>query len=147
MITLEVWEALERINDKKQLIFLTNRFGQRGYDLEGLTCNWLKKQGIHKPVVYFTDKLKGELADDLGVRLFMDDRQENCEDVADKSQAIVLMPHRSYNRSCTHPRVKRIWNFNELFAHLSRKNEVALKKIIPSRKATKRYLRGETKDN
>lgn len=119
MITAEEWRDLEYLSRKKQLVFLTNRFGHRGYDIEAVTSEWLKTQGISQPVVYFTQKWKGELADELGIRLFMDDRQENCEDVANKSQAIVLMPHRSYNQSCAHPRVKRVWNFNELFAHLS----------------------------
>ncbi len=119
LITAEAWHDLECLSQKKRLIFLTNRSGHRGYDIETVTCGWLNKQGISNPVVYFTQKWKGELADELGVRLFMDDRQENCEDVANKSQAIVLMPHRSYNQLCAHPRVKRVWNFNELFVHLA----------------------------
>ncbi len=118
LITVEAWQALEELSQKKRLMFLTNRSGHRGYDIEVVTRDWLKTQGVSNPLVYFTQKWKGELVDELGVRLFMDDRQENCEDVANKSQAIVLMPHRSYNRSCAHPRVKRVWNFNELFAHL-----------------------------
>jgi hypothetical protein len=48
----------------------------------------------------------------------MDDRHENCQDVAENTQAVVLMPLRPYNRSFNHPGVKTIRNFNELFSYL-----------------------------
>jgi uncharacterized HAD superfamily protein len=80
---------------------------------------WLKRHGIGKPVVYFTQESKAKLVDHLGVSLFVDDRYENCQEVAEKTAATVVMPHRYYNQSFDHPRVKRIWNFNELFAYLT----------------------------
>lgn len=118
MITAEEWRDLECLSEKRQLIFLTNRFERESCDMRAVTRKWLTRHGVSNPVVYFTQERKGDLAEQLGLRLFMDDRQENCEDVANKTQAIVLMPHRPYNQSCAHPRVKRIWNFNELFVHL-----------------------------
>ena len=65
------------------------------------------------------DKANAELVQNLGVHLFMDDRHENCQDVAENTEAVVLMPLRPYNRSFTHPRVKKIRDFSELFSHLS----------------------------
>jgi len=69
-------------------------------------------------VIHFTKESKAELVEELEIRLFMDDRYENCQDVAEKTEAMVLMPHRPYNRSFNHPAVKRIHNFSELFSHL-----------------------------
>jgi uncharacterized HAD superfamily protein len=69
-------------------------------------------------VVYFTQNAKSELVDQLGVKLFVDDRHENCRDVAENTEAIVLMPHRSYNRSFEHPRVTRIADLHAVLAFL-----------------------------
>ena len=112
------WQELDSLSNKGQLVFLTHRYERETYDIHGVTCDWLKRHGISNPVVYFTQESKASLVENLGVRLFMDDRYENCKDVAEKTEAIVLMPHRLYNQSFTHPRVKRIWNFDELFAYL-----------------------------
>jgi uncharacterized HAD superfamily protein len=112
------WQALEGLNRKGQLVFVTHRYERETYDIHGVTCDWLKRHGISSPSVHFTQEPKARLVENLGVRLFVDDRYENCEDVAEKTQAVVLMPHRPYNQSFTHPRVKRIRNFDELFGYL-----------------------------
>jgi hypothetical protein len=52
------------------------------------------------------------------VELFVDDRHENCRDVAENTGALVLMPHRSYSQHFDHPRVQRIHDLNELFAYV-----------------------------
>ena len=54
----------------------------------------------------------------IGIQFFVDDRYENCQDVAEKTDAMVLMPHRPYNRSFNHPAVTRIHKFSEVFSHL-----------------------------
>ncbi|MBI4528672.1 MAG: hypothetical protein HY695_33160 [Deltaproteobacteria bacterium] len=118
LVTRREWEALEELNRKRKLVFITNRYERGTYDIRQVTRDWLQKQGITAPLVHFTDERKGKLADQLGVSVFMDDRHENCEDVAEKTRAVVLMPHRSYNQSFEHPRVKRVWNFSELFGYL-----------------------------
>jgi hypothetical protein len=48
----------------------------------------------------------------------VDDRYENCQEVAEMTEAVVLMPHRPYNESFTHPGVKKIRDFNEVFSYL-----------------------------
>ena len=112
------WQALDSLSSKGQLVFVTHRYERETYDIHRVTCDWLKRHGIGKPVVHFTQESKAYLVENLGVRLFMDDRHENCQNVAEKTQAVVLMPHRPYNQSFTHPRVKRIRDFGELFAYL-----------------------------
>jgi len=118
LISAKEWQRLERLSRRGKLVFITHRYVRATYDIHRVTCDWLKRHGISRPAVHFIQESKGDLAQSLGIRLFMDDRYENCEDVAEKTEALVLMPHQPYNQSFTHPRVKRVWNFNELFAHL-----------------------------
>jgi len=118
LLSPEEWQALDNLSRKGKLVFITHRYERETYDIHEVTCDWLKGHGIGKPVVHFTQESKAKLVDHLGVSLFVDDRYENCQEVAEKTAATVVMPHRYYNQSFDHPRVKRIRNFNELFAYL-----------------------------
>lgn len=118
LIAPQDWEELERLSRKGKLVFVTHRYERETYSIEEVTCSWLKRHGISCPVVHFTQECKSDLIRKLEVGLFMDDRHENCAAVAEKTKAVVLMPDRLYNLSFTHPRVKRIKNFAELFDYL-----------------------------
>ncbi len=112
------WRALNALSRKERLVFITHRYERETYDISRVTSDWLKKHGINQPVVYFTQNHKSELIGQLGVSLFVDDRQENCLDVAENTEAEVFMPDRSYNQSFSHPKVQRIRDLEELFAYL-----------------------------
>lgn len=116
----EDWRSLDGLSRQKRLVFITHRYERPTYDINRVTCDWLQKQGITNPVVYFTQNHKSELIDKLRVELFVDDRHENCRDVADNTEAVVLMPHRSYNQSFKHPKVQRIQDLAELFSYLEK---------------------------
>jgi hypothetical protein len=116
--SLEQWGALDRLSRNDKLVFVTHRCQQSSYDISRVTCDWLRKHGISNPLVYFTQTYKSELIDTLKVELFVDDRHENCRDVAENTQAVVLMPHRSYNQTFNHPRVQRIQDLDALFAYV-----------------------------
>lgn len=122
LISLEDWSRLEELSRNAKLVFVTHRHVRETYSIHEVSSNWLRRHGISRPVVYFTQEPKGKLIQDLGVRLFMDDRYENCQEVAENSQALVLMPHRTYNQDFHHPRVQRIWSFRELFTHMEKLN-------------------------
>lgn len=112
------WRELDKLSRRNRLVFITHRYERETYDINEVTCNWLKSHGIGKPVVHFTQESKAGLVERLRVGLFVDDRHENCQQVAENTQATVIMPHRHYNQSFTHPKVKRIRSFNELFSYL-----------------------------
>jgi uncharacterized HAD superfamily protein len=112
------WQALDRLSRKQKLVFVTHRYERETYDIGQVTRDWLRKHGVSSPVVYFTQSLKSELIGKLNVELFVDDRHENCRDVAENTEAVVLMLHRSYNQSFNHPRVQRIQDLDELFVYL-----------------------------
>ena len=114
----EQWRALDRLSCRQKLVFVTHRYEGETYDIGQVTCDWLRRHGVTEPVVYFTQTQKSQLIGKLKVDLFVDDRHENCQDVAENTDAIVLMPHRSYNQSFNHPRVKRIQDLDELFTYL-----------------------------
>ncbi len=112
------WDALEVLNRRGELVFVTHRYQRETYDIHQVTCEWLQRYGVTNPRVYFTQDTKSTLVGKLGIGLFVDDRHENCQDVAEKTEALVLMPHRHYNQSFSHPRVKRIQNLDEMFSYV-----------------------------
>jgi hypothetical protein len=118
LLTPSEWESVEVLSRGRQLVFITHRHGRDGYDVRQVTSDWLKKHGISRPVVHCTQDYKSKLVESLGVDVFVDDRYENCQDVAEKTRAAVFMPHRRYNESFAHPRVKRIQNLHELMDQL-----------------------------
>lgn len=115
----EQWKVLDDLSRQRQLIFITHRYECDNYSIHQVTCDWLRKHGINDPVVYFTQGYKSELIGKLRVELFVDDRHENCQDVAENTNAIVLMPHRPYNQTFSHPGVQRIEDLDELLLFLA----------------------------
>jgi uncharacterized HAD superfamily protein len=118
LISPSEWRQLEDLNRKGRLVFVTHRYQRTSNDIRDVTQRWLEAQGITDPVVYFTQEAKSTLVASLGIRLFMDDRHDICKDIAEETDAVVLIPNRTYNQSFAHPRVTRIWSFGELFHHL-----------------------------
>lgn len=118
LLSAPEWQALDNLSRKQQLVFITHRYERETYDINQVTCDWLKRHGVNKPVVYFTQESKAKLVDRLRVSLFVDDRHENCVDVAEQTQAKVIMPDRLYNQTFAHPKVTRIQNFSELLPYL-----------------------------
>jgi uncharacterized HAD superfamily protein len=114
-------KILDGLSRQEKLIFVTRRYECDNYNnIHQVTCDWLRKYGVSNPVVNFTQTYKSELIGKLNVDLFVDDRHENCRDIAENTEAVVLMPHRSYNQFFNHPRVQRIQHLSELFASLER---------------------------
>jgi hypothetical protein len=109
------WQTLNRISAKHEVVFITHRWVRDSYDIHRVTCDWLRRHGVADPVVYFTQENKSVLVQQLKIELFVDDRHENCADVATETDALVLMPHRPYNQAFEHPRVCRIRELDELF--------------------------------
>ncbi len=116
--TSRQWQALDKLSRDRKLVFVTHRYERETYSIHKVTCDWLKAHGVREPVIHFTQDQKSALVRKLKVQLFVDDRHENCLDVAENTEAVVMMPHRSYNGSFRHPKVQRIQDLEELFAYL-----------------------------
>jgi hypothetical protein len=116
----EQWRLLDSLSRQQKLVFVTHRYERQSYSMREVTRRWLERHGVSHPIVYFTQSYKSDLIRKLNVKLFVDDRHENCRDVAENTDAVVFMPHRTYNQSFVHPRVQRIQDLDELFAYLDR---------------------------
>jgi hypothetical protein len=115
LATERQWRALEELSREERLVFITHRYERDSYSIHNTTCAWLRRHGIQNPVVYFTQNHKSGLVRDLKLEVFVDDRHENCLDVAENTTAVVMMPHRCYNSSFDHPKVQRIQDLQDLF--------------------------------
>jgi len=115
LLSREQWLRLETLSQQQRLAFITHRSGHESYDIHRVTVEWLRTHGITEPKVHLAEATKSVFVDELKIELFVDDNYEVCREVAEQTEATVLMPHHHYNRRFSHPRVERIMEFNEIF--------------------------------
>ncbi len=74
-----------------EVIFLTTRPSTKGDLVQLQSQQWLEAHGFQYPSVYVVHKSRGRIADALALDAFVDDRPENCLDIAVESKAKVLL--------------------------------------------------------
>ncbi len=74
-----------------EVIFLTTRPSTAGELVQLQSQRWLEAHGFHFPSVYVVQRSRGKIADALGLDAFVDDRPENCLDIAVESKAKVIL--------------------------------------------------------
>lgn len=70
-----------------EVIFLTQRPGSAGEPAQLQSQRWLEAHGFDLPSVYVVNGSRGKIAASLDLDAVIDDRPENCLDVATESQA------------------------------------------------------------
>ena len=80
--------ALER---RWGVIFLTTRPSTAGELVQLQSQRWLEAHGFQYPSVFVVQRSRGKIADALGLDAFVDDRPENCLDIAVESKAKVIL--------------------------------------------------------
>jgi hypothetical protein len=80
--------ALER---RWEVIFLTTRPSTAGELVQMQSQRWLEAHGFQYPSVYVVQRSRGKIADALHLDAFVDDRPENCLDIAVESKAKVVL--------------------------------------------------------
>jgi hypothetical protein len=80
--------ALER---RWEVIFLTTRPATAGELVQMQSQRWLEAHGFQYPSVYVVQRSRGKIADALHLDAFVDDRPENCLDIAVESTAKVIL--------------------------------------------------------
>ena len=70
-----------------EVIFLTKRPATRGATAQIQTQRWLEARGFALPSVYVVQRSRGQIAAALALDFVIDDRPENCLDVAVDSKA------------------------------------------------------------
>ena len=74
-----------------EIIFLTKRPQSAGAATQLQSQRWLESKGYALPAVYVVQKSRGRIADALGLDIVIDDRPENCLDIAVESKAKVIL--------------------------------------------------------
>ena len=74
-----------------EVIFLTTRPSSAGDLVQLQSQQWLEAHGFQYPSVFVVQRSRGRIADALQLDAFVDDRPENCLDIAVESKAKVLL--------------------------------------------------------
>ncbi len=74
-----------------EIIFLTTRPSTAGELTQLQSQRWLDAHGFRYPSVMVVHRSRGKIADALQLDAFVDDRPENCLDIAVESKAKVIM--------------------------------------------------------
>ncbi len=80
--------AVER---RWEVIFLTTRPATAGELVQMQSQRWLEAHGFQYPSVFVVQRSRGKIADALHLDAFVDDRPENCLDIAVESKAKVIL--------------------------------------------------------
>jgi hypothetical protein len=88
--------ALERLSglvrDRRwEVIFLTSRPETQGDTAQAQSCRWLAAHGFSSPSVFVVHGSRGKIAAALQLDIIVDDRPENCLDVAADSAARAIL--------------------------------------------------------
>ncbi|MEP6782099.1 MAG: hypothetical protein ABI983_00435 [Acidobacteriota bacterium] len=83
--------AKTSIERRWEVIFLTTRPSTAGELVQMQSQRWLEANGFQYPSVYVVKRSRGKIADALALDAFVDDRPENCLDIAVESSAKVLL--------------------------------------------------------
>jgi uncharacterized HAD superfamily protein len=74
-----------------EVIFLTTRPASAGALVQLQSQEWLDAHGFRYPSVFVVQRSRGRIADALQLDAFVDDRPENCLDIAVESTARVIL--------------------------------------------------------
>ena len=74
-----------------EVIFLTTRPSTAGDLVQAQSQQWLAEHGFQYPSVFVVERSRGRVADALQLEAFVDDRPENCLDIAVESKAKVIL--------------------------------------------------------
>lgn len=80
------------VSDRKwELMFVTSRPETKGDTAQAQSYRWLKAQGYETPSVFVVHGSRGKIASALALDVLVDDRPENCLDVAIDSKARAIL--------------------------------------------------------
>lgn len=83
--------ARATIERRWEVIFFTTRPTTAGELTQLQSQRWLEAHGFPFPSVYVVHRSRGKIADALQLDAFVDDRAENCLDIAVESKAKVIL--------------------------------------------------------
>lgn len=111
--------AKERINklkdDGNEIIIITARDTKSLKEVHEVCKDWLinNKINVDKIVVDGEDKAQKCLENKIDI--FIDDNICNCENVYNNLKIPVLLMNSRYNKDYQNPKIKRVYNWNEIY--------------------------------
>lgn len=111
--------AKERINklkdDGNEIIIITARDTKSLKEVHKVCKDWLinNKINVDKIVVDGEDKAQKCLENKIDI--FIDDNICNCENVYNNLKIPVLLMNGRYNKDYQNPKIKRVYNWNEIY--------------------------------
>ena len=111
--------AKERINklkdDGNEIIIITARDTKSLKEVHEVCEDWLinNKINVDKIVVDGEDKAQKCLENKIDI--FIDDNIGNCENVYNNLKIPVLLMNGRYNKDYQNPKIKRVYNWNEIY--------------------------------
>jgi hypothetical protein len=129
------WESLEELEPgavahlaalaserRWELIFLTKRPESAGDTVQRQTQRWLQAKGFMFPSVFVVQGSRGLVADALALDVVIDDRPENCMDVAADSNAGAFLVWRGLDKdvpaAVTRPPIRVVKSVEDCLAIL-----------------------------
>lgn len=119
--------AVETINKLKEegheIIFITARWHEPGFDIEGDTFKWLKENGICYDEIVLNAQKKAEIALDKKIDLFIDDSFKNCQGVANAGVKTFLMNSRM-NKGLEAENITRVYSWLDIYQRIKKEENV-----------------------
>lgn len=131
-----------------EVLFITTRPPSAGDTTQVQTQRWLDANGFHLPSVFVVPRSRGKLADALQLDAVVDDRPENCLDVAMDSKAtpVLIWPATSGAAppAANHLGVRTVASISEALALLERMDDERRQPAVVRR--IRRLLKRQSRD-
>ncbi len=131
-----------------EVLFITTRPPSAGDTTQAQTQRWLDANGFHLPSVFVVPRSRGKLADALQLDAVVDDRPENCLDVAMDSKAtpVLIWPPTAGDApsAARHLGVRTVGSISEALALLERLDDEQRQPAVVRR--IRRLLKRQSRD-
>lgn len=111
--------AKERINklkdDGNEIIIITARDTKSLKEVHEVCKDWLINNKINVDKIVVDGENKAQKCLENKIDIFIDDNICNCENVYNNLKIPVLLMNSRYNKDYQNPKIKRVYNWNEIY--------------------------------
>ena len=111
--------AKERINklkdDGNKIIIITARDTKSLKEVHEVCKDWLINNKINVDKIVVDGENKAQKCLENKIDIFIDDNICNCENVYNNLKIPVLLMNSRYNKDYQNPKIKRVYNWNEIY--------------------------------
>ena len=111
--------AKERINklkdDGNEIIIITARDTKSLKEVHEVCKDWLINNKINVDKIVVDGENKAQKCLENKIDIFIDDNICNCENVYNNLKIPVLLMNGRYNKDYQNPKIKRVYNWNEIY--------------------------------